>query len=83
MIEQYGILCAAGALGQAVRVIGGLKKACQDKEEIDGARVIESLLMGFFTGGSVGIFTGNAEMAFLSGYAGTDFLEAMIHKKTA
>ncbi|RLI92004.1 MAG: hypothetical protein DRO95_03185 [Candidatus Altiarchaeales archaeon] len=76
-MEIYITNAIAGAVGQSVRILAGLKKAAERGVEFEGARMIETLVLGAVIGGAVGLFTNDPTMAFLAGYSGTDFIEAM------
>jgi len=76
-MEIYITNAIAGAVGQSVRILAGLKKAAEKGDPFDGARMLETLVVGAAIGGAIGIFTGDPKAAFLAGYAGTDFIEAM------
>jgi len=79
-MEQYILQMSAGALGQCVRVIAGMKKMVERGEEFDGVRFIHTLLMGCFIGGASGLVANDPAISFMAGYAGTDFIEGMITK---
>jgi len=79
-MDIYILNALAGALGQGVRVLAGLKKAAESGAEFEGERIIETIVIGGAIGGAVGVFANDPKAAFLAGYAGTDFVEAMARR---
>ena len=73
-----------GALGQFTRSIIGLKKAIQDGEDISFKYWLVTIILGSVIGAVAGLVshgvTENATwlVSFLSGWAGSDFLEGLI-----
>ena len=91
-----------GMIGQGIRMVMGLKKANDEasargerlKSELDGSRLMVSLLIGFIAGAVAIIgLTGTTNLASLTkelivtiigaGYAGTDFIEGFIKKSAS
>lgn len=77
----YITLILFGGTGQLFRVLQGIEKAIRNKEKLSMGRVLSSLIIGFMTGGLVGILAKDWRMAFLGGYAGTDFIEGLARRK--
>ena len=91
-----------GMIGQGIRMVMGLKKANDEasakgerlRSELDGSRLMLSLLIGFIAGALAVIgLTGSTKLASLdkelivtiigAGYAGTDFIEGFINKSAS
>lgn len=72
------VVCAlAGLLGQLGRILMGVKKAIDNKEEISGKRMIVTALIGMGIGALTGALAEDWRLAFLTGFAGTDSLESI------
>ncbi|MEL6773637.1 MAG: hypothetical protein AAFS07_09280 [Pseudomonadota bacterium] len=92
MLLGLGML--AGAVGQTIRVVVGLKKAIDVQpggasDTIDTKRLVISLLIGAAAGAIAAVLTVTDAMSITSqtvlglvaaGYAGTDFIEGVMKK---
>ncbi len=76
-----------GALGQLIRSSIGLKKALHRGRKLKWKYWLATMFLGAFIGAVAGwlstlVFTeGSQLIAFVSGYAGSDFFEGLVKKR--
>jgi len=78
VLPAWITLALAGALGQLLRALVGVKKAIDSGEQIDTERLVWTTLYGMFWGGIIGYFCQDWKAAFTSGFAVTDFTEGLV-----
>jgi len=77
-IPNWVVYALAGAAGQLVRVLFGVKKAADAGEHIKISRIVWTTAYGMVSGAIIGSFYSDARLAFTSGLAMTDLTESLL-----
>lgn len=77
-LPAWVILALAGAVGQMLRAIVGVKKAVERGDRISAGHLFWSIVYSAFMGAVIGYFYPDWRAAFLGGYAATDFSEGIV-----
>jgi len=77
-IPTWFVLALAGAVGQMLRAVQGVKKAVERGEKISASKLFWTIVFAAFSGSVIGYFYPDWRAAFLGGYAATDFVEGVV-----
>jgi len=77
-IPDWIVYAVAGAGGQLVRVLLGVKKAADAGEHIAVSRIVWTTIYGMISGAVIGSFYRDTRLAFTSGLAMTDLTESLL-----